>query len=78
MTPFQRTNKFFEEEVGGIVVGPMCVHRVFVCKIEIIPGLWGTRTVRCDHCETDEEAVEWFEAEHPEYFSAGAEMRVYE
>ena len=79
MTPKQwQASRQFDEEVNGVVVGPMCVHRVFVCKYEIIPDTWGTHNVRCDHCETDDEAVEWFASEYPEYYANGAEMRVYD
>lgn len=78
MTPGQWKALQFEEEVRGIIVGPECKHRVFVCHYYIIPGVPGVHKVRCDHCETDAEAIEWFAAEYPEYFANGAEMRVYE
>ena len=62
------TRSLFTEEVRGTVIGPVTSPYEF----------WaGSKKIDAGFFESDEAAIAWFKAKHPEAFAAGVEMRAY-
>ena len=71
---------FGEEEVSGIVIGPVTFPYEFWIE-EPRPEYVdrnGKRRVAKGNFENDEQAVEWFKANYPDEYEQGVEMRVWD